>query len=163
MFQDDPSSRIFAPLAECYRKIGLVDQAIDICKEGMIIHPDFTGGKVAMARAYFDKKKYVLVRDLLLPIIDSIPDNLIAQRLLADSCFLLGQSSEALNAYKMLLYFNPNDAEVAELVQDLETKSYQAWGLLKSPDRMKKLVKLQTLLSKVQRLKPSLANSFKSN
>ena len=34
-FQDDPrKSRIFAPLAEAYRKIGLVDQAIDICREG---------------------------------------------------------------------------------------------------------------------------------
>src|SRR5258708_4204025 len=102
IFQDDPTSRIFAPLAEAYRKIGLIDEAIEICKEGLIANPDFTGGKVALARAYYDKKVYVKVRELLLSVIDQIPDNLIAQRLLADSCLVLGYVKDALAAYKML-------------------------------------------------------------
>ena len=32
-FQEDPASRVFAPLAEAYRKAGLVDEAIDIARE----------------------------------------------------------------------------------------------------------------------------------
>lgn len=165
MFQDDPRSKIFAPLAECYRKIGLYDEAIQICKEGLVIHPDFIGGKVALARAFFDKKMYSQVRDLLLPLIEKIPDNLIAQRLLADSCLILGYASEALTAYKMLLYFNPNDADVAGMVQELETQAYQGGGLIRTdrpaskspahlnPARLRKLIKLQKMLDRISELR----------
>jgi tetratricopeptide (TPR) repeat protein len=146
MFQDDPTSKIFAPLAESYRKIGLVDEAIEICLEGLSANPDFVGGKVALARAYSDKEQYAKVRELLSVFIDKIPDNLIAQRLLADSNLALGYLKEALQGYKMLLYYNPNDNEVAGIVQELETKSYEN----QRPEKVRKLMKLQKLLNKIQ-------------
>ena len=31
MYQKDPNSRVFAPLAECYRKMGLLDEALRLC------------------------------------------------------------------------------------------------------------------------------------
>jgi tetratricopeptide (TPR) repeat protein len=159
MFQDDPRSKIFAPLAECYRKIGLVDEAIDICNEGLAVNPDFIGGKVALARAYFDKKMHAQVRSTLEPVIDKIPDNLIAQRLLADSCLVLGYVKDALSAYKMLLYFNPNDRDAAGIVQELETQAYEAGGLLRveqKPDKLRKLMKLQKMLNRVQQIRGQL-------
>lgn len=159
MFQEDPNSRIFAPLAEAYRKIGLADEAIEICLEGLGANPDFVGGKVALARAYADKQLHTKVRDLLLPIIAQIPDNLVAQKLLADSCLTLGYLREALEAYKMLLYFNPSDREVAGIVQELETQSYEGGGLLRmdnKPDKLRKLMVLQKMLSKVQQMRGQL-------
>lgn len=154
MYQDDPSSRIFAPLAECYRKIGLVDDAIEICKEGLAIHPDFIGGKVALARSYFDKKMFAQVRNVLLPVMEQAHDNLVAQRLLGDACLHLGYLNEAVNSYKMLLYFNPNDQEIYSIVQEIETSIYEKGGLLKldkKPEKVRKLMKLQELLAKMQR------------
>jgi len=171
MFQDDPRSKIFAPLAECYRKMGLFDEAIEICKEGLAQHPDFIGGKVALARAYSEKKMYVQVRDLLTPLIDKIPDNLIAQRLLADACLILGYADEALNSYKMLLYFNPADTEVAGMVQELETQSYEGGGLIRNdqptssakahlnPARLRKLIRLQKMLDRISEIRASQSGS----
>jgi len=156
MFQDDPKSRIFAPLAEAYRKIGLVEQAIEICQEGLVEHPDFIGGKVALARAYSDKKMHVKVREVLAPLIEGAPDNLMARRLLADSCLELGYMGEALESYKMLLYFNPSDQEVAGVVQELETRSYESGGLTRAdhkPEKMRKLIRLQKLLGRVQQMR----------
>lgn len=153
MFQDDPTSKIFAPLAESYRKIGLIDEAIEICLEGLQANPDFIGGKVALARAYGDRKLYSKVRETLLPIIDKIPDNLVAQKLLAEACLVLGYVTEALNAYKMLLYFNPQDREAENLIQEIETQEYQGGGLLKleqKPEKLRKLMKLQKLLKAFQ-------------
>jgi tetratricopeptide (TPR) repeat protein len=158
-FQDDPRSKIFAPLAEAYRKIGLIDEAIEICNEGLLVHPDFIGGKVALARAYFDKKSYAQVRDLLLPIIEKIPDNLVAQRLLADASLSLGYLKDALNCYKMLLYFNSGDHEVASLIQELETQAYEGGGLLRveeKPAKLRKIMKLQKLLNRVQQIQGQL-------
>ncbi len=158
IFQDDPKSRIFAPLAECYRKIGEVDEAIEICKEGLEYHPDFAGGKVALARAYFDKMQFAQVRDILKSVINDAPDNLLAQKLFADSSLQQGYVNEALNAYKLILYFNPSDEEVAGLINEIETQSVEEGGLVKGklnlghrPEKIRKLIKLQNLLNKIQR------------
>ena len=102
------------------------------------------------------------VRDLLSPVVEKVPDNLIAQRLLADSCFQLGFVTDALHAYKMLLYFNPADREIANLVQELETQAVQSGGLLKGehqPKKLRSLMKLQKLLSKAQQAQGQLVRS----
>jgi tetratricopeptide (TPR) repeat protein len=178
-YQEDPGSRVFAPLAEAYRKAGLTDEAIEIAREGLRIHPQFMSGRVALARALFDKKQYQEVVDELSPIMQDIPDNLLAQRLLAESCLILGRTAESLAAYKMLLYFSPQDSEVAQMVQELEAEAYEKGSLvlrkdppldpipsfdvkpaseaiegdpdLKKAEKIRKIEFLQTLLQKVER------------
>ena len=142
-YQQDPSSRIFAPLAEAYRKAGLIDEAIEIAREGLQIHPTFVGGRVALARALFDKKLYAEVVDQLTPIVRDVPDNLVAQRLLAESCLMVGRSAEALSAYKMLLYFTPEDHETAKLVHEIESKAYEQGTMVLRTDPPKP--KVETL------------------
>ncbi len=124
-YQEDPTSRIFAPLAEAYRKAGLVDEAIEIAREGLRVHPNFVGGRVALARALFEKRSYDEVVDELAIVVREVPDNLVAQRLLAESSLMLGRIAEALSAYKMLLYFNPADPETSRVVAELEAQAYE--------------------------------------
>lgn len=133
-FQQDPSSRVFAPLAEAYRKAGMTDEAIDVAREGLQVHPHFVGGKVALARALFDKQNYPEVIEVLRSVIQDAPDNIVAQRLMADSSLMLGQVAEALSSYKMLLYFAPGDSDTAQLVQELEASSYQKGTLVLRTD-----------------------------
>lgn len=137
-YQDDPTSRIFAPLAESYRKAGLLDEAIEIARDGLKIHPGFIGGRVALSRALFDKGLYQEVVDELGPIIADVPDNLVAQRLLGDSCLMVGRIAEALGSFKMLLYYNPQDQEVAKIVRELESKAYENGALVLRTDAIEK-------------------------
>jgi tetratricopeptide (TPR) repeat protein len=178
-YQDDPTSRVFAPLAEAYRKVGLVDEALEIAREGVRIHPGFVGGRVALARALFDKKRYQEVADELTAVVQDVPDNLIAQRLLAEASLILGKIPEALAAYKMLLYFVPHDRETAGIVEELEARGYEKGTLtlrtdpvadeqsgfsilpagqaiqedprLKKSQKIKNIELLQTLLQRVER------------
>ena len=177
-YQEDPSSRIFAPLAEAYRKAGLVDEALEIAREGLRVHPNFIGGRVALARALFEKQEYLEVIEQLSPIIQDAPDNLVAQRLLAESFLMAGRVVESLGCYKMLLYYSPNDIETGKIVQELESQAYSRGtmilrtdpepgnagfevkdaqsALVEAPDRkrrnwVKSIEKLQTLLQKVER------------
>lgn len=138
-YQEDPGSRVFAPLAEAYRKAGLIDEAIEIAREGLRIHPGFIGGRVALARALFDQQKYEAVIDELQAVARDVPDNLVAQRLLAESYLMVGRVIEALGAFKMLLYFSPQDAETAKLVQELEKKAYEGGNLVLRTDPEPKL------------------------
>lgn len=129
-YQENPTSRIFAPLAEAYRKAGLLDEAIDIAREGLTHHPGFVGGRVALARSLFDKKDYRGVLEELRQVIQDVPDNVIAQRLVAESNLILGRVAEALDAYKMLLYLSPEDRELGRIVQELESQAYREGTLV---------------------------------
>jgi len=157
-FQEDPSSRVFAPLAEAYRKAGLTDEAIRVAREGLEYHPRFMSGRVALARALFDKKLYSDVIDELSSIVQDVPDNLVAQRLLAESYLFQGRLAEALSSYKILLFFVPTDLETARMVQELEVKAYENGTLVLRSDlgpnrmgRIQRIEFLQRLLQKVER------------
>ena len=140
-YQEDPSSRVFAPLAEAYRRAGLLDEAIDICRDGVRIHPHFIGGRVALARALFDKSEYAEVVKEIEPIVLDAPDNLVAQKLLAESYLILGRIADALSAYKVLLFFMPADDEISKLVQEIETRAYEDGALVlqSGPTQLKSL------------------------
>jgi tetratricopeptide (TPR) repeat protein len=122
-YQSNPRSRIFAPLAEAYRKSGLVDEAIDICKEGLEYHPNFVSGMVALARCYFDKAQYTAAIKELEKVVSDVPDNFLAQKLLAESYSLIGDAQNALKSYKMVLFLNPRDEEVKSIVAGMESNS----------------------------------------
>ena len=133
-YQEDPKSRVFAPLAEAYRKAGLLDEAVEIAQDGVRLHPHFIGGKVALARALFDQGKYSDVTKELEPVVLDAPDNLVAQKLLAESYLILGRIAESLSAYKLLLFFMPQDTEIAKLIQEIETRAYEEGALVLQKD-----------------------------
>ena len=133
-YQEDPRSRVFAPLAEAYRKAGLLDEAIDIARDGVRMHPHFVGGRVALARALFDRGHFEEVTKELETIILDAPDNLIAQKLLAESYLILGKVAQSLSAYKVLLFFMPNDKEIMGLVKEIEERAYEEGALVLQKD-----------------------------
>ena len=133
-YQEDPRSRVFAPLAEAYRKAGMLNEAVEIAKEGLRVHPQFIGGRVALARALFDQKNYDDVLDELSNVVREVPDNIVAQRLFAESALILGRITEALGAYKMLMYFNPADHEAERMVRELEVQSYEKGSMVLRSD-----------------------------
>jgi len=125
-FQEDPTSRVFAPLAEAYRRLGRVDEAIEICQEGLEHHPDFHGGRVALAKCFLDKQRYAEAKVALERVVQSVPENLLAQRLLGDAYLAMKENARALHCYKMALMLSPNDVSLAEKVHQLERQSLSA-------------------------------------
>lgn len=39
--ETDPKSKVFAQLADAYRKSNMIDEAIEIAKKGLEIHPNY--------------------------------------------------------------------------------------------------------------------------
>jgi len=139
-YQEDPTSRVFAPLAEAYRKAGMVQEAIEIAREGLRVHPNFIGGKVALARALDAAGEIDEVIEVLEDVVREAPDNIAAQRLLADSFEHRHRPIEALQCLKMMLYFSPGDAALARRISELEARAYEEGELLlrKDPVRRKR-------------------------
>lgn len=124
LYEKDPSSKVFAPLAEAYRRMGLLDEAIDLAERGVEQHPHFASGRVALGKCYVQKAMFFEGAEQLKIAADLSPENLLAHQLLAECYSRLKRPIEALEAYKIVLFLNPNDLRVAEIVRKLEAEFY---------------------------------------
>lgn len=120
-YEKNPRSRVFAPLAETYRKLGMTDKAMEILSQGIRFHPTYVMGYLGLAFCYFDLKQYSLAYNTLRPLVETSRDNIRLQKLFADICLELGYREESLDTYKYLLFINPRDREVAMQVATLES------------------------------------------
>lgn len=80
----DPNSMIFAPLAEAYRRAGMLDEAIATAKEGLERHPNYLSAMVALGRAYFEKGMLKEASEELEHVVKIAPDNIIAKSILEE-------------------------------------------------------------------------------
>ena len=120
-YEKNPRSRVFAPLAETYRKLGMTDKAMEILSQGIRFHPTYVMGYLGLAFCYFDLRQYSLAYNTLQPLVETSRDNIRLQKLFADICLELGYQKESLDTFKYLLFINPRDREVAMQVATLES------------------------------------------
>jgi tetratricopeptide (TPR) repeat protein len=145
ILQSDPGAKVFAPLAEAYRKMGLVDEGIQICLKGLQHHPDFASGRVALGRLYLEKGDLERSVPELEKAVDLSPENLLAQSLLGEAYLKLRRPKDALMAFKMLLFLNPNDDKAQSAVRKLESLTADEYD-----EDVFAMTKLQQAAEKVQ-------------
>jgi tetratricopeptide (TPR) repeat protein len=119
-YKKNPRSRVFAPLAEAYRKMGMLEEAHRLCLRGVQIHPDFAGGRVAFAKVLLEMGKDEGALTQLEKAIHTSPENLLAHSLMGEVLIKLRRPKEALKSYKMVLFLNPNDEKARQTVQKWE-------------------------------------------
>ena len=100
--------------------MGLVEEALRIAEGGVRANPDFASGRVALARVLIEKKRYEEASEQLKKAIENSPENLLAYSLLGELALQLRQPKEALNAFKMVLFLNPNDDRAKKAVSRWE-------------------------------------------
>ena len=117
--QNDPASIAFAQLAEEYRRAGMTDDAVRICREGLTRHPGYLSARVTLGRALLDLGEQAEARGEFEFVVAEAPENLAAVRGLAEICHREGQLSEALSYYERALALSRHDPEIEEIVQQL--------------------------------------------
>lgn len=118
--EDDPNSLVFAALAEAYRKIGDLERAFSVLKEGIKKHPTYKLGYFTLANCYYDVSQYQLAYTTIRPFIGTERDNFRLQKLFGEICLKLNQKDEALDSFKYCLFLIPKDQEIAEKIKILE-------------------------------------------
>lgn len=107
----DPKSYCFAPLSELYRKLGLLDDAVGVAKQGTDLHPEYIGGFMALGRALFEKGAREDAKISLEKVALATPENLLAQKILSQIYQEEGNLTAAEKALQLLVTFNPEDTE----------------------------------------------------
>ena len=82
-FAENPR-RVFARLANEYRKTGDLDQAIEICRAHVPLQPTYISGYIVLGQALFESKKLDEARSTFETALTLDPENLIALRQLGD-------------------------------------------------------------------------------
>ena len=126
-FQQNPKGRNFAPLADAYRKAGLIDNAIDLCQNGLKLHPDYVSAYIVYARCLVDKKDDPAALDVFKKVLDLDGENIIALRGLAELAERNGRFPEEVEWLTRLLNADPMNGDAAEALA-------RAKGKVASPD-----------------------------
>lgn len=121
ILESTPQSKVFAPLAEAYRKLGLFKEAQQVCQRGIRANPNFASGRVAYAQLLLEQENFQLAHDEINKAIELAPENILAHNLHAEILLRLKQPKEALKAFKMLLFLNPNHSKAQKAVKKLES------------------------------------------
>lgn len=119
-FDKDPNSKLFLPLAEEYRKEGMLDEAIDVLQRGLEKHVTYTSARVLLGKTYLEKGMLDEARKEFEGVIKIVPDNLFAHKKLAEVYRDTGETDLAIKAYKAILKLNPMDDESVSNLRDIE-------------------------------------------
>jgi tetratricopeptide (TPR) repeat protein len=117
----DPTSQVFAPLAEAYREMGMMKEALQIVTSGVQRHPQFVGGLVTYAKILRDAGQIGRALEALKKATTLAPENILAHQLLAELHLAAKHPKDALKAFKMVLFLNPNSQSAQKAVQKLES------------------------------------------
>jgi len=120
--EKDPTSRLFLPLAEEYRKSGMLDEAIGVLLGGLAQHPTYSSARVALGRIYLEKDMVSEAKTEFEKVVSVVSGNLFAHRKLADIYRDLGDAEKAASEYKTVLALNPLDEEAFASLEAIEGK-----------------------------------------
>lgn len=110
----DPASVLFVGLSEEYRRLGRFREAVDVAEAGLRHHPGYVAGRVSLARALIALGARGRARIELERVVDSVPDNIAALKLLVELCRDLNLPEQALAHLHRLAVLSPHDTEVRQ-------------------------------------------------
>ena len=113
-FQQNPKGRNFAPLADAYRKAGLIDNAIDLCQNGLTLHPDYVSAYIVYARCLVDKKDDPAALGVFKKVLELDGENIIALRGLAELAQRNGKYEEEVEWLTRLINADPMNGDAVE-------------------------------------------------
>lgn len=123
----DPKSRVFAQLADAYRKAGMPEEAIQVCLEGLKTHPNYASARMVLGRAYMEKAAFAEAEGEFCCVIELSPDNTLANRLLGEVYEGQEKWEMARAQYQRALDLNPFDQEAKELLAKLDAFIKVPW------------------------------------
>src|SRR3954470_5404810 len=116
--QKDPASIAFAQLAEECRRAGNYQEAIDVCRAGLELHPGYLSARVTLGRALIELNDLDVALAELEQVLKSAPENLAAIRGLAEIHHRQGSLTLALAQYRAALALARNDPDLQQTVAE---------------------------------------------
>lgn len=124
-FAENPR-RVFARLANEYRKRGELDTAIEICRAHVPLQPTYISGYIVLGQALYETGQLDEAQSTFETALGLDPENLIGLRQLGDIARAKGDADGARSWYRRLLEVDPQNDEVEALLRELDAPNESA-------------------------------------
>jgi tetratricopeptide (TPR) repeat protein len=98
----------------------MFQEAVDVCRSGLGVHPAYLSARVTLGRALVELHQYEPAQQELEQVLRAAPENLAAIRGLADVLQRQGLLSEALVQYRAALTLVRHDPDLEQMIAELE-------------------------------------------
>jgi len=112
----DPASLGFALLADLYRKAGRVDDAVAVCRDGLMRHPHYATARLILAKVLMSRQDFAGALAEIEAILRSSPKDVQCHRLAAEIHRRLGRIDEAVRHLERAASLDPGDRESRALL-----------------------------------------------
>lgn len=111
-FAEQPDGRVFAPLADCQRKLCNLDEALQICLTGLARHPDYSSAYVILGKIQLERGEPVAAAEAFEKVLELDAHNLLALRQLAEIAERAGDLDRAAARWQEVaaVEFDPESA-----------------------------------------------------
>ncbi|TAL24275.1 MAG: tetratricopeptide repeat protein [Nitrospirae bacterium] len=117
----DSNSKLFVPLADEYRKKGMLDEAVSVLLKGLETQPSYMSARVSLGKIYLEKKMTSEAKSEFEKVISAIPDNLFAHKKLAEIYRDSGDKDRAVREYRAVLKLNSLDEDAMSSLNALQS------------------------------------------
>lgn len=114
-WEADPSSRIFLQLAEEYRHLGRVQDALAVLERGLKEHPGYLSALVAKGRCHIELGEGEAARLVLERVVKQDATQMVANKLLVRAYTETGDPVKARERLDLYTLLNDSDPEIEEL------------------------------------------------
>ena len=115
----NPRSRIFAPLADLYRRVGRLDEALRLLEDGLKIHPEYVSALVILGRTQLDAGDRDLARTTLQKVMALDSENLVVLKLLASDAQEREAWQVARQLYERVVQLDTDDTDAKDRIKRL--------------------------------------------
>jgi tetratricopeptide (TPR) repeat protein len=131
--EKEPTSLLFLQLADEYRKEKMYEDALQVCWEGLRRHPNYWSARVTVGRIYREMGENDKSAEELEKVVKAVPDNLMANRILADIYMEQQRFGDALKRYRLVQMITPADQDVVASIRKIEAQATAASSTRETP------------------------------
>ena len=119
-YEHGHDSRVFAPLADAYRKNGEIDRAIEIIEKGLEKFPQYASAHVILGKCFYDKGATERSKGEFSRVLELDGENMVALKFMGDILLAEDKRQESAEYYRRILAIDPTNETVARALKEME-------------------------------------------
>ncbi|MDZ7361802.1 MAG: tetratricopeptide repeat protein [candidate division KSB1 bacterium] len=123
LLQQNPNSLTFGRVADALLKMDRVDEAIQLCEDGLRRHPSYVTGHMVLGKCYLKKKLFDQAEKEFKRVLLFDPKYLAAHKYYGDLMREIGWDNTCEMSYRKILQIDPFDENVRTVVEELAQKT----------------------------------------